>query len=160
MFKLSRAKCIPFLHRKFNVSLCLCHCGKHGKRGLCIHTCACLFIYSWSQKTWCKNIMRFCIFICSHFQPTVGGIAFCLSVTCKFIIHQKKIHQEKFITREPLAQLVQLCELPQLSATLVCNLQVCEPVFVSCKSESHWQVCSLQRQVASFKNYLFIRING
>ncbi len=31
-----------------------------------------------------------------------------------------------------------------------CKLQVCEPIFASCKSESHWQVCSLQCQVASY----------
>ena len=28
-------------------------------------------------------------------------------------------------------------------------MQVCKPVLGSCKPESHWQVCALQRQVAS-----------
>ena len=30
------------------------------------------------------------------------------------------------------------------------KLEVFEPVLASCKADSHWQVCSLQRQVASF----------
>ena len=32
----------------------------------------------------------------------------------------------------------------------VCELQVCLSVIASCQSVSHWQVCSLQHQVASF----------
>ena len=37
-----------------------------------------------------------------------------------------------------------------LNSVSTFKVQVFEPVLASCKFETHWQVCSLQRQVASF----------
>ncbi len=66
-----------------------------------------------------------------------------LSASCKSVSHSWLLLSEYAVDRGHAffieKKISMLCEISP-----VCKLQVCQPFLAICKSESHWQVCSLQ----------------